>query len=114
ERFGYCVTGVNVVYILRDSNGKELGRGTLEISTSATLPASGTAWSEQVTVAMTGASGEVTALNAKFRASCGSGCTATKTAPWFGGDLTLGKSLSGTVAYSSTPAADTKIGRAHV
>lgn len=109
ERFGYCVTGVNVVYILRDSNGKELGRGTLEISTSATLSASGTTWSEQVTVAMTGASGEVTALNAKFRASCGSGCTATKTAPWYGGDLTLGQSLSGTVAYSSTPAADTSL-----
>ncbi|KPI00435.1 hypothetical protein OK074_5868 [Actinobacteria bacterium OK074] len=105
ERFGYCVTGVNVVYVLRDGNGAELGRGTLEISTSATLPASGTAWSEQITVAMTAASGEVTALNAKFRASCGTGCTTTKTAPWYGGDLTLGQSLSGTVAYSSAPAA---------
>lgn len=109
QRFEYCVTGVNVVYILRDSNGKELGRGTLEISTSATLPATGTTWNEQVTVRMTAASGTVTALNAKFRASCGTGCTTTKTAPWYGGDLTLGQSLSGTVAYSSTPATGTNV-----
>ncbi len=109
ERFTYCVTGVNVVYILRDSNGKELGRGTLEISTSATLPAAGTTWNEQVTVRMTAASGTVTALNAKFRASCGAGCTTTKTAPWYGGDLTLGQSLTGTVAYSSTPATGTDV-----
>ncbi|WP_416958567.1 DNA/RNA non-specific endonuclease [Streptomyces sp. Agncl-13] len=109
ERFGYCVTGVSVVYILRDSNGKELGRGTLEISTSATLPASGTTWSEQVTVTMAAASGEVTALNAKFRAACTTGCTATKTAPWYGGDLTLGQSLTGTVAYSSAPALNSSV-----
>lgn len=104
-RFEYCVTGINVVYILRDSNGKELGRGTLAVSTSTTLPAQGTTWSEQVTVTMTGASGTVTALNAKFRSSCGTGCTATKTAPWYGGDLIVGQSLTGTVAYSSAPAA---------
>ncbi|MFJ8331778.1 DNA/RNA non-specific endonuclease [Streptomyces sp. NPDC094437] len=109
ERFGYCVTGVNVVYILRNTNGTELGRGTLEISTSATLPASGRTWSERVTVAMTGASGDVTALNAKFRASCGTGCTTTTSAPWYGGDLTLGQSLSGTVAYSSAPAPGTSV-----
>ncbi|MFD9285194.1 DNA/RNA non-specific endonuclease [Streptomyces mirabilis] len=105
ERFSYCVTGVNVLYLLRDSNGAELGRGTLEISTSASLPASGTTWSEQVTVTMTSAQGEVTALNAKFRAACGTGCTATKTAPWYNSDLVLGQSLNGTVTYSSAPAA---------
>lgn len=109
ERFGYCVTGVSVLYILRDSNGKELGRGTLEISTSATLPKAGTTWSEQVTVTMTSASNEVTALNAKFRAACGTGCTTTKTAPWYGGDLTLGQSLTGTVAYSSAPALNASV-----
>ncbi|MEU3073754.1 DNA/RNA non-specific endonuclease [Streptomyces laurentii] len=105
ERFEYCVTGVNVVYILRDSNAKEIGRGTLEISAGASLQKAATTWNEQVTVKMTAASGDVTALNAKFRSSCGSGCTATKTAPWYGGDLTLGQSLTGTVSYSSSPAA---------
>lgn len=105
KRFEYCVTGVNVLYILRDSNGKEIGRGTLQVSTSATLPATGTAWNEQITVKMTSASGDVTSLNAKFRASCTSGCTTTKTAPWYGGSLTVGQSVSGSVAYSSTPAA---------
>jgi predicted amidohydrolase YtcJ len=98
------VTGVNVLYILRDSNGAELRRGTLTISTSASLPASGTTWSEQVTVKMTSGSPAVTALSAKFRAAGGSGCTATKTAPWYGGDLAVGQSLTGTVAYSSSPA----------
>lgn len=105
ERFTYCVTGVNVLYILRGDNGGEIGRGTLEISTSASLPAKGTTWSEQVTTTMTGAAGDVTALTAKFRASCSTGCTATKTAPWLGGNLTVGQSLTGTVTYSSAPAA---------
>ncbi|WP_406398432.1 DNA/RNA non-specific endonuclease [Streptomyces sp. NBC_00879] len=109
NRFEYCVTGVNVLYILRDSNGKEIGRGTLQVSASATLPAKGTAWNEQITVKMTSASGDVTALNAKFRASCTTGCTTTKTAPWYGGNLTLGQSVSGSVAYSSTPAANTNV-----
>ncbi|MCX4734242.1 DNA/RNA non-specific endonuclease [Streptomyces sp. NBC_01363] len=109
ERFEYCVTGVNVLYILRDSTGKEIGRGTLQVSTSATLPAQGTVWQEQITAKMTSASGDVTALNAKFRASCTTGCTTTKTAPWYGGDLTLGQSVSGSVAYSSTPAANTAV-----
>jgi hypothetical protein len=104
ERFSYCVTGVNVLYILRDSKGAELGRGTLEISTSASLPAAGTTWSEHVTVTMTSASGEVTALDAKFRASCGTGCRAMTTAPWYESGLVLGKTLSGDVKYSSAPA----------
>ncbi|MER6493902.1 DNA/RNA non-specific endonuclease [Streptomyces griseorubiginosus] len=104
ERFSYCVTGVNVLYVLRDSKGAELGRGTLEVSTSASLPAAGTAWSEHVTVTMTSASGEVTALDAKFRASCGTGCRATTTAPWYESGLVLGKTLAGDVKYSSAPA----------
>lgn len=104
ERFSYCVSGINVLYVLRDSKGAELGRGTLQVATSATLPKAATTWQEQVTVRMTAASGEVTALNAKLRASCSTGCTATKTAPWYGGDLVLDQSLSGSVAYSSSPA----------
>ncbi|MFI1573302.1 DNA/RNA non-specific endonuclease [Streptomyces anulatus] len=107
KRFAYCVTGLTILYILRDSNGKEIGSGTLEVSASATLPAAGTGWSEQITATMTRASGDVTALNAKLRASCTAGCTTTKTSPWYGGDLTQGKSASGSVTYSSTPAANT-------
>lgn len=103
-RFSYCVSGVNVLYTLIDSNGVPVGSGTLEVSTSATLPKAGTTWSEQVTTTMTAASGQVTTLNAKFRAACGSGCTATKTAPWYGGDLTVGQSVTGSVTYSSAPA----------
>ncbi|MER6678071.1 DNA/RNA non-specific endonuclease [Streptomyces sp. NPDC000983] len=105
ERFSYCVTGVNVLYILRDGNGGELGRGTLAITTSATLPASGTTWSEHVTVTMTSAQNAVTALDAKFRASCATGCRATTTAPWYESGLVLGKTLSGDVKFSSSPAA---------
>ncbi|MEU6994646.1 DNA/RNA non-specific endonuclease [Streptomyces sp. NPDC046465] len=109
ERFAYCLSGVNVLYTLRDSTGKELGRGTLTVSTTAPLPAAGTAWSEQITATMSSASGAVTALNAKFRASCTTGCTATKTAPWYGGDVTPGQSLNGTVTYSSNPAPNTHV-----
>ncbi|MEU9233501.1 DNA/RNA non-specific endonuclease [Streptomyces subrutilus] len=105
-RFSYCVSGLNVVYILRDGNGVEIGRGTLEVATSATLPASGTTWNEQVTVKMTAAQGDVTALSVKFRSACTAGCKATKNAPWWTGNLTVGQSpLTGTVTYSSAPAA---------
>ncbi|MEU9148339.1 DNA/RNA non-specific endonuclease [Streptomyces sp. NPDC048349] len=105
ERFSYCVSGLNVLYTLRDGNGVEIGRGTLEVSTGASLPVSGTTWSEQVSVKMTSAQGDVTALTAKFRAACGTGCKVTKAAPWFGGNLTVGQSLTGPVTYSSAPAA---------
>lgn len=105
KRFQYCVTGVNILYTLRDENGKEVGTGTLAVSTSATLPNKGTKWDENVTMTMTGATGAVTTLNAKFRSACTQPCTATKTAPWYGGDLTKGQSTTGTVSYSSSPAA---------
>ncbi|GGT11649.1 hypothetical protein GCM10010254_35370 [Streptomyces chromofuscus] len=101
ERFSYCVTGINVTYVLRDTNGAELGRGVLEVSTGGDLSATATTWSEQVSVTMVGATGQVTALNAKFRASCDAGCTATKSAPWYGGGIALGQTLTGTVTYSS-------------
>ncbi|OKJ94564.1 hypothetical protein AMK26_32595 [Streptomyces sp. CB03234] len=101
ERFSYCVTGINVTYVLRDSRGVEIGRGVLAVSTGADLSPTATTWSEQVTVKMTAASGDVTSLNAKFRASCDAGCTATKTAPWYGGAITLGQTLTGSVTYSS-------------
>ncbi|MFD7063173.1 DNA/RNA non-specific endonuclease [Streptomyces sp. NPDC059906] len=102
ERFSYCVTGINVTYILRDSRGVEIGRGTLEVSTGADLSPTATTWSEQVTVRMTSASGDVTALNVKFRASCDAGCTATDIAPWWNGDITVGAPLAGDVGYSSS------------
>ncbi|MFE9649893.1 DNA/RNA non-specific endonuclease [Streptomyces sp. NPDC006365] len=101
ERFSYCVNGINVTYILRDSKGVEIGRGVLEVSAGGDLSPTATTWSEQVSVTMTSAVGDVTALNAKFRASCDAGCRATKTAPWFGGNITLGQTLTGSVTYSS-------------
>ncbi|WP_432072058.1 DNA/RNA non-specific endonuclease [Streptomyces wuyuanensis] len=101
ERFSYCVTGINVTYILRDNRGLEIGRGILEVSTGADLSPTATTWSEQVTVKMTAASGDVTSLDAKLKASCDAGCTATKTMPWYVGAITLGKTLTGTVTYSS-------------
>ncbi|WP_223184412.1 DNA/RNA non-specific endonuclease [Streptomyces sp. CBMA152] len=109
KRFQYCVTGVNVLYTLKDSTGKQIGTGDLEVSTSATLPEKGTTWDEHVTVKMTGATGAVTTLSAKFRSACTQSCTATKTAPWYGGNLTVGQSVSGTVSYSSNPAPDSQV-----
>ncbi|MDX3751988.1 DNA/RNA non-specific endonuclease [Streptomyces sp. AK08-02] len=105
ERFSYCVTGINVTYILRNSNGVEIGRGVLAISTGGDLSPTATTWNEQVSVTMTLAQGDVKALNAKFRASCDAGCTATKTAPWFGGAITLNQTLTGNVTFSSAQTA---------
>ncbi|MEV5371414.1 DNA/RNA non-specific endonuclease [Streptomyces albogriseolus] len=108
-RFSYCVTGINVTYILRDTNGAELGRGVLQVSTSANLSAQATTWSEQVTVTMISGSPAVPALDAKFRASCTTGCRATTTAPWYKSDITVGGTLSGAVKYSSSPAVGTAL-----
>ncbi|MGV9878059.1 DNA/RNA non-specific endonuclease [Streptomyces sp. NPDC003006] len=108
KRFSYCATGLTVRYTLKDDKGKELGNGALEVSTNATLPEKGTTWDEHVTVKMTRATGAVTTLTVKLRSGCGTGCKATKTAPWYGGALTVGQSLSGNVSYSSTPAPNTK------
>ncbi|MFD9380959.1 DNA/RNA non-specific endonuclease [Streptomyces sp. NPDC059999] len=109
ERFQYCVRGVEVIYTLRDANGQEIGSGTLETSTSATLPAQGTTWNEQITTTMTRAWGDVTGLTVRFKAACTAGCKATKDAPWFGTNLTVGKSQTGVVSYASTPAADQQL-----
>ncbi len=108
-RFSYCVTGIHVTYILRDTNGAELGRGVLQVSTSATLSAQATTWSEQVDVTMISGSPAVPALDAKFRASCTAGCRATTTAPWYKSDIVVGGNLSGAVKYSSSPAAGTAV-----
>ncbi|MEU6228321.1 DNA/RNA non-specific endonuclease [Streptomyces sp. NPDC047042] len=105
ERFSYCVTGINITYILRDSRGLEIGRGVLEVSTGGDLSPTATTWNEQVSVTMTLATGDVTSLNAKLRASCDAGCTATKTAPWFGGAITLNQTLTGNVTFSSAQTA---------
>ncbi|MFC0842217.1 DNA/RNA non-specific endonuclease [Streptomyces noboritoensis] len=109
SRFGYCVNGLEVLYTLKDTNGKVVGTGTLTVASSALLPAARTAWNENVTVAMTGATGAVTTLTAKFRAECSAGCKVTKAAPWYGGQLTTGQSVSGNVSYSSSPAPGTKV-----
>ncbi|MGW0937399.1 DNA/RNA non-specific endonuclease [Streptomyces sp. NPDC002666] len=101
ERFSYCVTGINVTYILRNNNGVQIGLGILEVSTGGDLSRTATTWSEQVTVTMTHAEGDVTALDAKLRASCDAGCTATKTAPWYKSDIVVGGILTGSVTYSS-------------
>ncbi|PKV89960.1 DNA/RNA non-specific endonuclease [Streptomyces sp. TLI_146] len=108
-RFGYCLSGLTVLYVLKDSNGKELGTGTLSVATSATLPGTGTSWREYVTVTMTGAERAVTSLTAKFKVSCSAGCTASRTPPWYGGQLVKGQSVSGSTSYSSSPAVGTKV-----
>ncbi|MFI2432053.1 DNA/RNA non-specific endonuclease [Streptomyces sp. NPDC018957] len=109
SRFGYCLSGLTVLYVLKDGNGNQIGTGTLDVLTSALLPAAGTTWEEHVTVTMTGATGAVTSLTAKFRSACSVGCTVTKSAPWYGGTLAKGDFRSGRVVYSSSPAAGTKV-----
>lgn len=101
ERFSYCVTGINITYILRDSRGKEIGLGILAVSTSGDLSPTATTWSEHVSVTMTRATGDVKALSAKFRPSCDAGCKVTKSSPWFERVITPAKPLSGNVAFSS-------------
>ncbi|WP_405443431.1 DNA/RNA non-specific endonuclease [Streptomyces avidinii] len=108
-RFGYCITGLTVLYTLKDGNGNPIGTGTLNVATNAALPEQGTKWDERVTVTMTAATGAVTSLTAKFRPTCSDGCKVTKAAPWYGGSLIVGKFHSGLVSYASTPAPGTQV-----
>ncbi|MFD9565323.1 DNA/RNA non-specific endonuclease [Streptomyces sp. NPDC059994] len=109
SRFGYCLSGLTVLYVLRDSNGKELGTGTLSVATSAVLQSTATKWKEYVTVTMTGAERAVTSLSTKFRFACSTGCKANKAPPWYTGLLVKGQSVSGSTSYSSSPAVGTKV-----
>ncbi|WP_327063552.1 DNA/RNA non-specific endonuclease [Kitasatospora purpeofusca] len=108
-RFGYCLSGLSVLYTLKDSNGRVVGTGTLTVATSAFLPAGSTKWDESITVTMTGATDAVTSLTAKFKAQCSSGCKMKNGTPWYNGDLVKGKSVSGTVSYGSDPAPGTSV-----
>ncbi|WP_415947922.1 hypothetical protein [Streptomyces sp. KLOTTS4A1] len=111
SRFQYCVSGLTVLYVLRDGNGKQIGTGTLSVAQSAMLPAAITnpKWNEYVTVTMTGATGAVTSLTAKFRSACTTGCKASKNSPWWGGQLVKGESVNGFVTYESKPGPGAKL-----
>ncbi|MFD5511482.1 DNA/RNA non-specific endonuclease [Streptomyces sp. NPDC127051] len=109
SRFGYCVYSLTVLYTLKDGNDKVIGTGTLNVSSSAVLPAKGTKWNEMVVVTMTGATGAVTTLNVKFRAACSAGCKVTTASPWQGKTMVKDQVLKGNVSYASTPAAGTTL-----
>ncbi|MFG2989198.1 hypothetical protein ACGFZK_07855 [Streptomyces sp. NPDC048257] len=109
NRFAYCVHGLTVLYTLKDSNDKVIGTGTLDVSSSAVLPAKGTTWSELVRVTMTGATQAVTALSVRFRPACSAGCKVTKSPRWTNKTIVKDQVLSGDVVYESTPAPGTKV-----
>ncbi|MFD7625525.1 DNA/RNA non-specific endonuclease [Streptomyces sp. NPDC059851] len=109
NRFAYCVHGLTVQYTLKDSNGKVVGTGTLDVSSSAVLPAKGTTWSEFVRVTMTGATGAVNALSVRFKPACSAGCKVTKSPRWTGKTIIKDQVLAGDVVYESTPAPGTKV-----
>ncbi|MER7466814.1 hypothetical protein [Streptomyces sp. NPDC097981] len=109
NRFTYCVRGLTVLYTLKDSNGTEVGTGTLDVSSSAVLPAKGTTWNELVTVTMTGATKAVKSLNVRFKPACSAGCKVTKSPRWTNKLIVPDQVLVGDVGYESTPAPGTKV-----
>ncbi|MFD7079304.1 DNA/RNA non-specific endonuclease [Streptomyces sp. NPDC059918] len=109
NRFAYCVHGLTVLYTLKDTNGTVVGTGTLDVSSSASLPAKGTTWSELVRVTMTGATGTVKSLNVRFKPACSAGCKVTKSPRWTGKTIIPDQILSGDVLYESTPAPGTQV-----
>ncbi|PRH79133.1 hypothetical protein C6N75_11220 [Streptomyces solincola] len=104
SRHGYCAHGLTVLYTLRDTNGRTLGTGTLDVSTSATLPARGDTWKELVVVTMTGTTGSVKSLDVRFRVSCSAGCTARKDMPFVKKTMVTDQVVSGPTQYESAPA----------
>ncbi|MER5733520.1 DNA/RNA non-specific endonuclease [Streptomyces sp. NPDC002138] len=109
NRFTYCVRGVTVIYTLRNTNGGVLGTGTLDVSTSAVLPAKGTTWIELVSVTMTKATGDVKALSLRWKAGCSAGCKVTKSPRWTNKTIVQDQVFNGDVGYESTPAPGAKL-----
>ncbi|MDK9495091.1 DNA/RNA non-specific endonuclease [Streptomyces katrae] len=109
NRFAYCINGLTVLYTLKDSNDSVVGTGTLDVSSSAVLPAKGTTWIEFVRVTMTRATGAVSSLYLRFKPSCSAGCKVTKSPKWTGRKIVEGQVVFGDVAYESSPAPGTKV-----
>ncbi|MFD0354149.1 DNA/RNA non-specific endonuclease [Streptomyces sp. NPDC127110] len=109
NRFAYCINGLTVLYTLKDNNDNVVGTGTLDVSSSAVLPAKGTTWIEFVRVTMTRATGAVTSLNLRFKPSCSAGCKVTKSTNWAGRKIVEDQVVLGDVAYESSPAPGTKV-----
>lgn len=109
-RTGGLCGKVQVTYTLYDTNGKSVGTGLINVSTSLRTHVADTDLSEDIRAEVVQVTGQVTALNIRFRTDCTSGCLATLRTPWYGNtELTTGQSKSGTVTYKgSIPASATR------
>ncbi|MFF4834981.1 hypothetical protein [Streptomyces sp. NPDC001315] len=109
-RTGGLCGSAEVEYNLYDGNGKLVGTGLMDVSTTLHTQWDSTDLTEDINVAVTKVTGEVTALNIKFRTDCTNSCLATQRTPWYGNTaLGEGQSKSGTVSYSgAVPAGQTR------
>ncbi|MGW0825546.1 hypothetical protein [Streptomyces sp. NPDC002845] len=107
---GMCLSGQQVTYTLYDENGKQVGRGFLQVSSKLETSCKSTDIREQITVKVTGVEGRVTSLNVKMTVDCASDCTTTMRTPWWGTrTLTQGQSATGEVTYDgAVPSAKTR------
>ncbi|MFE2044346.1 hypothetical protein ACFXAZ_26165 [Streptomyces sp. NPDC059477] len=100
-RTGGLCGKIQVTYTLYDTNGRPVGTGLIDVSTHLRTAWDSTKLGEEIQATVTDMSGQVTALNIRFRTDCTSSCLPTLTAPWYGNTaLAKGQSKSGEVTYS--------------
>lgn len=98
-----CLVGAQGVYTLRDSTGKTIGTGLMDVSSSAVTTHVNTDIKEQITIEVTKLTGDVKSLNFKAGVNCTDTCKTTVRQPWIGAKTLLeGETATGQVVYSSS------------
>ncbi|MFD6281799.1 hypothetical protein ACFWFI_40525 [Streptomyces sp. NPDC060209] len=101
-----CLIDAQGIYTLRDSSGKTIGTGLMDVSSSAVTTHVNTEIKEQITIEVTELTGDVKSLNFKAGVNCTDTCKTTVRQPWIGiKTLVEGETATGQVVYSSSVAA---------
>jgi hypothetical protein len=105
-----CIHGETTTYTEYDlKDGAILGSAILSLNQVIEPNPASTTWTEEVSLTMTAAEGQVTVLNANLIDTCTSPCTTTGTDAFHGNDEVFeGETLFGTVEFEDVPASGTQ------
>lgn len=105
-----CIHDETTTFTEYDSeDGAVLGTAVLSLDQVIEPNSASTAWTEQVSLTMTAAEGEVSVLDASLVDTCTSPCTTTGTDAFDGDDeVTDGETLLGSVQFEDSPASGTQ------
>ncbi|MFI0541358.1 hypothetical protein ACH3VS_20995 [Streptomyces sp. WSLK1-3] len=93
---GLCLNGVEVTYTLYDSNGRTIGTGLIQVSSTLATSYKPLDRNETITAKLVRVTGDVKSLVVKMQVGCGTGCTTLTKQPWYGtAEMTPGAQRTG-------------------